>query len=43
MRQCEILAGMGCTIMQGHFFSPAIPIEELERRFLQFSATKKAA
>jgi diguanylate cyclase (GGDEF)-like protein len=29
-KQCEALAAMGCTIMQGHLFSPALPSEELE-------------
>ncbi len=38
--QCEALAAMGCTIMQGHLFSPALAPDALEARFF---AQKKAA
>ena len=42
MRQCEILAEMGCTLMQGHFFSLALTADELERRFFSESLPKAA-
>lgn len=42
MRQCEILAGMGCTIMQGHFFSLALTADEMERRFFARPAQQAA-
>jgi diguanylate cyclase (GGDEF)-like protein len=38
-KQCEVLASMGCTVMQGHLFSPALSVSEIETRFF----AKKAA
>jgi diguanylate cyclase (GGDEF)-like protein len=40
--QCEILHKLGCNHFQGYLFSPPIPSEEIERKFL-VGMLKKAA